>query len=228
MVRYELTRWGLGFDDRHPLRLVTVLRKLRRRLSRLDLPITIEGDASGVRYNLQGAMRFARGHIKQLKAHERLVFIGNSYDQPKWVVRGVNVEDPAPMTKWLEQYVGKSSYKLGDNGPPGPSDCSGATRNAAKAAYGIDLPHGADLQKKDSRIAIFYDGSDARPDDFIFYNYGRLNWPVADHVELIVKPGFLGKLRCIGSRPSTNGIAYYTAATWDKDNILCYGRLKHG
>jgi hypothetical protein len=223
---YQLTRWGLGFDGRHAVGKTRILRKLRSRLRKLDLPITIEGDASGTRYNLTGAMTFARRHIDGLKAGERLVFEGASYDQPKWVVRAVEGEPEAPMVAWLTQYVGKSPYLFSAEGPPGPSDCSAATRNAARAAYGVELPHGADLQKHSPLIDIFYDASRVQRDDFIFYNYGRLNWPNADHVEFIAKPGILGRLRCIGSRPSTHGVSFYTAQAYDRDNILCYGRLK--
>lgn len=223
MIRYELTRFGQGFEMRHPMTRKRVLRKLRARLKRIDAPYTIQGDATGKRYNLEGVMQFLRYHTQNLKAGERLIVEGNSYDQPKWVVRGVEAErEKGKLIAWGEQWVGRSPYSLGDDGPPGASDCSGFTAAAVKAVYGIILPHGAELQRQDPRIEIFYDGSRVEQDDFIFYNYGRLNWPQADHVELIDKPG----LRCLGSRPSTNGVNWYMLASWDNDNILCYGRLK--
>lgn len=230
MIKYELTRRGLGFKDRHPMGKQQVLRKARPRIKTLDEPYHFHDDATGTRYNLEGAMEFLRNHIDDLKPYrDRLVISGDSYDQPDWVIRAVEVEPPAPMSKWLEQFIGKSPYGgVGAEGPPGPSDCSAATRNAARAVHGVELPHGADLQMHDGHISIFHDSSNIRPDDFIFYNYGRLSWPQADHVEFIVNPnqGTLGKMRAVGSRPSTHGVSFYTVATWDRDNILAYGRLK--
>jgi hypothetical protein len=229
MIKYEITRRGLGFQDRHPMGKQQVLRKLRTRLKHLDAPYTFAGDSKGKRYNLEGAMEFARNHIDLLKPYkDRLIVSGHSYDQPDWVLRAVEVQPPAPMSHWLENYIGKSSYDLGGEGPPGPSDCSGATRNACRAVHGIELDHSADLQMHSSHIQIFHDSSNVAPDDFIFYNYGRLNWPEADHVEFIANPndGILGKMRTVGSRPSTGGVSFYIVATWDRDNILCYGRLK--
>ncbi len=90
------------------------------------------------------------------------------------------------------------------------------------------MPHSANDQMHSPLINIFHDSSDVRPDDFIFYNYGRLGWGQADHVEFIANPnhGVLGQMRAVGSRPSTHGVSFYTVATWDRDNILCYGRLK--
>lgn len=229
-IKYEITRRGLGFQDRHPLGKQRVLRKARSRIKHLDAPYSFHGDSSGKRYNVDGAMEFLRNHIDDLKPYaDRIVISGASYDQPDWVIRAVEVEPKAPMTKWLEQFVGKSSYGgIGAEGPPGASDCSSSTRNAARAVHGVELPHSANDQMHSDRIQIFHDSSDVRPDDFIFYNYGRLGWPAADHVEFIANPnhGLLGKMRAIGSRPSTGGVSYYTVATWDSDNILCYGRLK--
>lgn len=230
MIKYEITRRGLGFGDRHPMGKQQVLRKLRIRLKHLDEPYHFHSDSTGTRYNIEGAMAFARNHIDDLKPYrDRLIVSGDSYDQPDWVIRAVEVEPAAPMSKWLEQFIGRSSYGgIGAEGPPGPSDCSSATRNAARAAHGVELPHGADLQMHSDKISIFHDSSDVRPDDFIFYNYGRLSWPQADHVELIANPnhGILGRMRAVGSRPSTHGVSFYTVATWDRDNVLCYGRLK--
>lgn len=229
-VKYEITRRGLGFQDRHPMGKQRVLRKLRTRLRHLDAPYHFHGDSEGKRYNIEGAMEFARNHVDDLKPYrDRLIVSGDSYDQPDWVLRAVEVEPNAPMTRWLEQFIGKSSYGgIGAEGPPGPSDCSSSTRNAARAVHGVELPHGAQLQKESPLIDIFYDSSRVEPDDFIFYNYGRLNWPAADHVEFIANPnhGVLGKMRAVGSRPSTRGVSFYTVATWDRDNILCYGRLR--
>lgn len=223
MIRYQITQFGMGFEGRHPLGKRRVLAKLRRRIRKLDMPVTIEGDATGTRYNLEGVMRFARNHIDKLGAGDRLTFEGASYDQPKWVVRGIEVEPDAPMVNWANHWVGRSSYLLGGDGPPGPTDCSGFTAAAAKAVYGIILPHGADLQKHSPLIDIFYDASRVERDDFIFFNYGRLRWPQADHVEIVDVPGSVN----IGSRPSTNGVNIYHLQAFDLDNILCYGRLKH-
>lgn len=233
--RYEMTRRGEGFQDRHPTTKVVFLNKLRDRIKALDEPYHFSGDAHGLRYNVEGAMEFIRNHLDGLKPYrDRIVISGDSYDQPDWVVRAVEVEPKAPMAEWLEKFIGQSSYGgIGAEGPPGPSDCSSATRNAAKAAHGIELPHGADLQMKSDKMRIFHDSSLIEPDDFIFYNYGRLDpWDptpdVADHVELIRNPndGKLGQMRAIGSRPSTHGVSYYIVATWDSDNILGFGRLK--
>ncbi len=221
-VRYEITRFGMGFEDRHPLKKDEVLPKLRDRANNLDAPYFIDGDSSGKRYNIEGLMQFVRNHIDALKPGERLVVKGDSYDQPKWVIKAVEVEPKGgQLVKWCEQFIGRSSYDLGAWGPPGPSDCSGMTGSAVEAVYGIPIPHGAELQKNSERIRIFHDASDVEKDDFMFFNYGRLNWPDADHVEFVDKPG----VRNIGSRPSTNGVAWYNLQSWDKDNILAFGRL---
>lgn len=225
--RYEITRFGMGFEDRHPLKKDEVLPKLRERLNNLKEPLYVQGDLEAKRFNVDGLMTYVRTHLDGLKPGDKIVVFGDAYDQPKWAVRVVEVEPKAPMAHWLEQFVGKSSYGgIGSEGPPGPSDCSAATRNAARAVHHVELDHGAQLQKQDPRIRTFFDRSDVIPDDFIFYNYGRLWWPNADHVELIAHPGPLGEMRTIGSRPSTGGVSFYTVAEWDRDNILCFGRLR--
>jgi len=225
MLRYQITRRGRGFEDRHPLRKGQALRKLRSRLKHVDPPYVIEGDAEGIRYNLDGVMNFLRNHIDNLKAHERLVIEGGSYDQPKWVLRAIEVE-PATgrLINWGQQWIGKSPYVFGASGPPGGSDCSGFTSTDALAVYNINLDHGAELQRQDTQhLRIFHDASDLQKDDFIFFNYGRLPWPQADHVEFVDQPG----KRNLGSRPSTHGVSWYIMQTFDRDNIVAFGRLRH-
>lgn len=224
MIRYQITRRGMGFQDRHPLRKKRALRKLRRRLNRLDPPYRIDGDAEGKRYNIEGVMEFVRNHVDDLRPHERLVIEGDSYDQPKWVIRAVEVQPPGgKLIRWGQQWIGKSPYGFGANGPPGASDCSSFTREGAREVYNKSLEHGAELQRQDTaNLIIFHDASDLRRDDFMFFNYGRLPWPQADHVEWVDDPGD----RNLGSRPSTRGVAWYHLQTWDKDNIVAFGRLR--
>jgi len=224
MIRYQVTRRGRGFADRHPLGKKRALRKIRSRIRHLDPPYRIEGDAEGVRYNIDGVMSFLRIHIEHLQPHERLVVEGDSYDQPKWVLRAIEVQpETGRLIKWGQQWIGKSPYVFGASGPPGGSDCSGFTSADVLAIYNINLDHGAELQRQDTEhLLIFHDATDLRQDDFIFFNYGRLNWPQADHVEFVDKPG----QRNLGSRPSTHGVSWYNMQSFDKDNIVAFGRLR--
>jgi len=224
--RWKLTEKGQGFGERHELNKTQLLFKTRRRVRKLDEPIEIRYNGDKFeRYNLEGVMKFLRNHIEKMDVKDRIEIEGSSYDQPIWVILMVKPEILMnPLIKWGSQWVGRSPYGFAATGPPGASDCSGFTAACVRAVYGMELPHGAELQKNDDRIEIFHDGSRAEEGDFIFFNYGRLNWPQADHVEFIDKPG----VRNLGSRPSTHGVAYYTMGPWDADNILCYGRLRHG
>lgn len=225
-MKYEFTRRGLGFQGRHPMSKNRVLRKMRSRVRRLKDPYTINGDNQ--RYNIDGVMTFLRNHIDHAKPGARFEVAGSAYDQPVWIIKCVEVAPPNPMVKWAEKFVGKSPYLLGATGPPGQSDCSSTTMNAAREVYNKSLEHGAELQRQDDvHLQIFHDASEIEEDDFIFFNYGRLAWPQADHVEIIAKRAT--KLRSqlnIGSRPSTNGVNWYRMSSYDKDNIVAYGRLR--
>lgn len=223
-TKYQITRRGMGFQDRHNLGKRRALMKIRSRAKHLTEPYRIEGDTNGVRYNLDGLMKFIRMHIDNLQPGERLIIEGDAYDQPKWVIKAVDVGPvTGSMIQWGQQWIGKSSYELGASGPPGPSDCSGFTSADILHVYNTAVEHGAELQRQDeNHFYIFHDASDLRKDDLMFFNYGRLPWPQADHVEFVDNPG----KRNLGSRPSTNGIAWYNLATWDRDNIIAFGRLR--
>lgn len=162
---------------------------------------------------------------------KRITARGSKYDESGMVLVEVvtHIQVTDPMVKYLAQYVGKSSYDLGANGPPGPSDCSGTTSKAAKTCHNVDLPHSANEQGHDpDAFNYFFDVDELKSGDFIFYKYtDRVGSSPDDydHVDIFVEPGL-----SIGSRPSTNGIGYYhwlNGAAGDKPDwaALKYGRL---
>lgn len=221
LIRYQVTPFGEGFRKRHYLRVWRALFKLRMKLRRVDGPYKIN---DGPERTLNGVIHYLRTHI-QGEINKRFVIEGSSYDQPKWVIRSVDITPPAPPTHpliaWGEQWIGKSPYELYATGPPGPSDCSGFTLNAVKAVYKIDLPHSAEEQQHDPRFDFFNNFDQVEQGDFIFLNYGRKSWPEADHVELWDSPG-----RTLGSRPSTHGVNYYSFGSYDEGRIVRIGRLR--
>lgn len=222
-LAYQLTRYGEGFDGRKRRLLGVVLGRLSLRLRHVHPPYTI--DDHPVTYDRKAVVNELRGRFEDHpNAEAKYVVKGSRYDEAAWAVRAVaKAEQTSALVTWVERFVGQSAYLLGAEGPPGRSDCSGTTRNAVKAVYGIDLPHSADLQSKDGRIEHFHDPDDLRSGDFVFLNYGRLAWPHADHVEFWVEHG-----KTIGSRPSTEGVNFYRFSAYDATRVLTYGRLKAG
>jgi cell wall-associated NlpC family hydrolase len=161
--------------------------------------------------------------FEEAKRDTKFVVRGANYDTVAWAIRSVTIEVPkAPMIEWGKQYLGKSPYLLGATGPPGLSDCSAFTQNAARAVHSVTLVHSAEIQARDdAHFRFFHEADDLEPDDFVFLNYGRKVWPAADHVEL-----WVGKGRTLGSRPSTNGVNYYNFNSYDASRVTTYGRLK--
>jgi hypothetical protein len=101
--------------------------------------------------------------------------------------------------------------------------------NAARAIYSVTLAHSAELQAKDdAHFRFFHDPAELEPDDFVFYNYGRKQWPLADHVELWVgRRSFNAWPKwTLGSRPSTNGVNWYAFNSYDASRVVTYGRLR--
>jgi len=227
-VRYQLTRFGNGFDRGHH-RLPFILRALTLRLLRIPGPYTADGKGPFTRPELREHVRKV---LRQSKVGTKVVVRGVHYDSPAYAVRSVKVErtKPAtPLVDWVAQFVSKSPYLLGETGPPGKSDCSSTTQNAARAVYSVQLDHSAELQAKDAaHFVFFHDPADLEPDDFVFYNYGRKVWPLADHVELWVgrRPFMFWRRWTIGSRPSTSGVNYYAMNSYDASRVVTYGRLR--
>jgi hypothetical protein len=231
VVRYQITRFGNGFANRKH-RLPFVLRKLTRRLLKVPGPYTVEEKGPFSRPEVREHVRKV---LNQADPGTKLVVRGVHYDSPSWAVRSIKVERVEashPMVNWVQQFVSKSPYLLGAQGPPGKSDCSSTTMNAAQHVYGITLAHSAAQQATDTEhFRFFHDPAELEPDDFVFYNYGRLAWPTADHVELWMGPrggGFTWKRWTIGSRPSTGGVNYYAFTSYDASRVVTYGRLKKG
>jgi len=165
-----------------------------------------------------------RKRADKLKAREKLVIVGSGTGQPAFSFRKWEVDDTStesPLVTWSKQWVGDAPYVLGAPGPPGDCDCSGLTLKAVETVYGPRLPHMADLQMRDSRVWTFRDEGQLRSGDLVFLNYGRLEADHADHVEFFVKPG-----QTLGSRPSTDGVGFYSFGSYDASRVLRYGRLK--
>lgn len=220
-LAYQITRYGEGFDGRKRRLLSVAVNLLGLKLLRVNGPYQIVGEEK-LYHRPEVKDELTRRFRAHPNVQQKFVVRGKDYDQPAWSIRSIQRKpDRSPLVNWLAQFTGRSSYLLGADGPPGPSDCSAATQGAVKAVYGIDLVHSADQQMQDSRIEHFHDPDDCRSGDFVFLNYGRLNWPHADHVEFWVSPGLT-----IGSRPSTNGVNYYNFASYDRDRVITYGRLK--
>jgi hypothetical protein len=220
---YQLTRYGEGFDERKRRTLAILLIRLNRHLRRIHGPYQINDQPA--EYGRKGVVAEVRKRFNEHpNAEARYIIRGSRYDEAAWSVRSIEkVEQESQLVTWCQKFVGHSSYELGATGPPGLSDCSSTTQGAVKAVYGIDLVHSADAQSNDSRIEHFHDPGNLRSGDFVFLNYGRLNWPSADHVEFYVSPG-----KTIGSRPSTSGVNYYRFTSFDAARVITYGRLKAG
>ena len=232
--RYQITKFGEGFKDTHGSGLTLTMTRLRRALQRtthapyhlsLDLPGK-DTERLPSTFNRPDAIRRTRALLKNQPIGTRVIVASRAnYDEPAWSLRSKEYNPPPPPESELITYgkgwVGNSSYGFGASGPPGPSDCSGFTLHCVEHVYHITLPHGANEQMHDSRITTFLNGNNLQSGDFVFFNYGRLYWNQADHVEFFVKNGL-----DLGSRPSTNGVAWYGMHSYDYDNILCYGRLE--
>lgn len=227
-LAYQITRFGMGFDGRKRRLLGVVLTRLAVHLVRIHGPFTINGDGSYSRSEVVDELR--NRYREHPNAEFKCVVAGSRYDESAWAVRSVaKLEKVSPLVAWVSQYVGRSSYGLGETGPPGPSDCSSTTMNAVRSVYKETLPHSAAQQATDDRIEHFHDPEDLRSGDFVFLNYGRLRWPEADHVEFWVgkRKGILWWRRwTIGSRPSTGGVNYYKWTDYDASRVVTYGRWR--
>jgi hypothetical protein len=231
-LTYQITRFGEGFDGRKHRTLAVLDRRLGRRLRKIKAPYTINGEGSFTRPEVRAEVR------RRFRAHpnteRKMVIAGSRYDDPAIAVRSIEkvAKTTSALVAWVQQWVGRSSYLLGAVGPPGQSDCSSTTMNAVAAVYKAELTHSAEEQAHDPRIRHFHEADDLQPDDFVFLNYGRKPWPQADHVEFWVKgPSLWQRARgvvgtTIGSRPSTDGVNYYSFTRYDQGRVVTYGRWK--
>lgn len=220
MMKYQLTRFGEGFIERPQMSLSVALEKLRTKLRRIDGPYEINDGPKIARDEVIRRLKVQFSNSKDQPL--RFVINGDSYDQPMWVIRSVIAVVPEdPLITWGKRYLGASPYVFGTAGPPGPSDCSGFTQSAVQAVHGITLPHSAALQRQDDRFWIFQDRDDLQQGDFLWTNYGRLSWPTPDHVEL-----YDSGARMLGSRPSTQGVNWFTYDSYDWSRVVAMGRLR--
>ena len=220
-LRYQITLLGTGFSHRHKLVLGDALTRLSLHLLRVKGPYTI-GDQTKEYTRPDLRVELRRRFTAHPNVEQKLVVKGSRYDDPTWAIRSTEVTPKmSPLITYGAQFVGRSSYELGADGPPGPSDCSSFTDKVANVVAGVDLVHSADAQLADSRIEHFHDPGELQSGDFVFLNYGRKPWPDADHVEFWVRPG-----QTLGSRPSTNGVNYYRFSSYDEGRVITYGRLR--
>jgi hypothetical protein len=222
-VIYQVTRFGKGFHGPGQTSLDKALGILEKKLSKVMPPYRFQGGPKKA-FELDGMIEAVRKRAPKLDAPERLIIFGSDTGQHSVAIRKTLLgEEESPLVTFAKDFIGKSKYDLGSEGPPGLSDCSSLTMNAVEAVFHLTprLQHKADFQMRDARIFTFQDESRLRSGDFVFLNYGRLPEGHADHVEFYVGPG-----QTIGSRGSTDGVGFYD---FDDDDAMCvlrYGRLR--
>lgn len=224
-VRYQTTRFGTGFRGAGTRWLGAAIGRLRLKLRKIDGPYSIDdggrepNDGKPDRkYKRSEVLAEVKRRMAKARPGRKLIVRGaGGYDAPAFTIRKRAVVDPEhPFVTACKRLLG-SPYDMGGY-PPGPVDCSGATKWSVDQVTGQDLPHSAEYQLKDDRVQKFHDADDLESGDFVFYNFGRKPAGLADHVAFFVKPGLE-----IGSRPSTNGVGYHSI---DWPFVIAFGRMK--
>jgi cell wall-associated NlpC family hydrolase len=218
-IRYQVTTYGNGFKGPGRKWLGAAINLLRLKMSRISGPFTIDDTDNPNDADVKRNRRDTLIRVKQRMASAdpglRLIIRGAHYDEKAFAIRKIDVSLPHPLIDACQKYI-HNSYLLGAIPPP-RSDCSGLTMKVVGEVYHYTLPHSAYLQSQDKSIKIFRDPSELRPDDFIFYVYGRLG-SLVDHVALAYsKNGYE-----IGARPSLGGVE---VGRIDWPHVVSFGRL---
>lgn len=220
-VRYQVTRFGQGFDGPGRRWLGLSMIALRRKLRRIDGPYSFRGESR--RYRRSEVLERTKRRMSGARIGTKLVIEGGSYDQPAFAIRKVlNKPVEHELIAEAKRFLG-GPYVFGavPRTPGDAADCSGLTLRVVENVYGYTLPHSANLQMRDQRVQQLGGLDDLEPGDLIFYRFGRLPPGMADHCAFYAGRGYPAPE--LGSRPSTRGVGYCDV---DKPYVIALGRLR--
>lgn len=107
-------------------------------------------------------------------------------------------------------------YVFGGESESNGLDCSGLTL-VCYEKVGVVLPHSADMQMHDGDVRLFNERAKLKKGDLLFYNFGRLSYPNADHVGI-----YIAEDRTIDTRSTSSPVGIRNIE-WG--SILHFGRV---
>jgi hypothetical protein len=224
---YQVTRIGAGFEGKPGQdKLREGLREARQRLMDIEGPYHFRGQPHR-EYPRPQIMELLEDRWKVLRPVNDSIFVmGNNYDQPGIACRVIHDKSPEehPYVVEARRFEGQP-YVFGNIFPPS-GDCSGLVVRVVENVKKVTLPHSSQAIMTDPRLHNV-ERSELRSGDFIFYNFGRLPYPMADDITICADPD---KNRQVGARPSvkpgyrSNGVQFFDMLS-EKGAVVRYRRF---
>ena len=215
-IGYQLQKVG---EERGPVirDLSTAMERLRQRMQKVSGPLNLrevgDWDWGPDRTKPDGWKR-VRTRMKNADVGTGIIVRGMPRET-QWAIHKTSVVEGPQVVRFARELIGLR-YVFGGSSEANGLDCSGLTM-VCYEKVGVILPHSADAQMGDGDVRRFSDRPKLKKGDLLFYNFGRLPYPHADHVGL-----FIGEDRTIDTRSTSSPVGVRTI---EFGNILCYGRV---
>lgn len=194
------------------------IRRFKRRLNHIDGPYRLREEGTwnwGPDRNRTEMLERVESRMRDGRVGTRVIVKGSVPETPQFSIRKTIMLEGPQVVQEARGLLGMR-YVFAGIVESGGTDCSGLTMYCYEKV-GVVLPHSADAQMHDDDVRLFSERGKLVKGDLLFYNFGRLSYPTADHVGMFIDDNRTIDTRSVSSPVDVREIEW--------ESILHFGRV---